>query len=322
MDPTAPSRQALRRLTVPDAVLTARDLTDLGISRQETARLVADGDLERVARGVYGRRLDSPTRETAYRRVVRGAIALGRRDSAQLVLAGPAAVVMHDLPLLGPTPQVVHVAAPQDGGRKQGRLIHPVGSLDAAYVTSVSGVCVARPADAVVDTARLVGVVGAVAAADAALRRGLMTEVELADACARRAGTTGVGRARRAARLATPLSESPGESWSAVVMDTLGLPEPQRQHSVVDDDGRIGRVDFWWPGYRLAGEFDGKVKYGRTNPSGRPPEEVLWDEKVREDRLRRAGVRVVRWTTVELVQPMRLDRRLAPFFTATPRDLP
>src|SRR5674476_401682 len=49
-----------------------------------------------------------------------------------------------------------------------------------------------------------------------------------------------------------------------------------------------GRVDFWWPGARVVGEFDGRVKYGRANPSGRPPEDVLWDEKLREDRLRAA----------------------------------
>ncbi len=45
------------------------------------------------------------------------------------------------------------------------------------------------------------------------------------------------------------------------------------------------------------------MKYGRTNPSGRAPEDVLWDEKLREDRIRGAGLSVVRWVTDDLRSP-------------------
>jgi len=46
----------------------------------------------------------------------------------------------------------------------------------------------------------------------------------------------------------------------------------------------------------LAGEFDGRLKYRLDNPSGRDIEDVLWQEKQREDRLRRQGVHFARWT--------------------------
>ncbi|MFW8746088.1 hypothetical protein, partial [Mesorhizobium japonicum] len=55
-------------------------------------------------------------------------------------------------------------------------------------------------------------------------------------------------------------------------------------------------ADFAWPSYRLIGEFDGMGKYVRSDlTAGRDPAEVVVAEKLREDRLRAAGWRVVRW---------------------------
>lgn len=154
------------------------------------------------------------------------------------------------------------------------------------------------------------GVAAAVAAADVALCRGSTTEIQLASFCSRLVGTKGVDRARRSVRLANRLSESPGESWSAVVIDDLGFPAPERQHEIWDRDGLAGRSDFWWEGSRVVGEFDGRVKYGRESPAGRAPEDVLWAEKRREDRIRATGVTVARWTAAELARPARLAELL------------
>ena len=43
-------------------------------------------------------------------------------------------------------------------------------------------------------------------------------------------------------------------------------------------EGCFDIVDFWWAP-RLAGEFDGRLKYRLDNPSGRDIEDVLWQEK-------------------------------------------
>ena len=299
------------RLASPDTFLTAGEATNLGISARDLKARTATGALERVVRGVYARPLVDPTPESAYRRMVLAALVTRTRAGDRPVIAGPAAVVMYGLPLLGVPPTVVHVAEPQVRGRKPGRLLQPIGPVEVPVTTS-AGVRLTGVADAVIDTARLMTVAAGVAAADAALRRNLLTRPELEAACRRRDRAAGVGPARRATRLATGLSESPGESWSAVVIDELGLPAPERQHSMHDDAGFVGRVDFWWPELSVVGEFDGRVKYGRRNPAGRPPEEVLWEEKLREDRLRRSGATVIRWTTAELVQPEALRRRLEP----------
>lgn len=97
-------------------------------------------------------------------------------------------------------------------------------------------------------------------------------------------------------------------------------------------DGELVKVaDGWYEDAALAVEFDGRIKYVRPAYGGRP-EDVLFDEKLREDRLRSVGVRFVRlvdehlgrgWAPVEA----RLRRELVVrgpadrSFRAVPRDL-
>jgi hypothetical protein len=90
------------------------------------------------------------------------------------------------------------------------------------------------------------------------------------------------------------------ESRSRVAIAGAGLPAPIPQWEVRTDDGRLRRVDFGWPTRRVAGEFDGRVKYGRLVRPGETAGDAVFREKVREDGLRAAGVRVVRWTWDEL----------------------
>ncbi len=263
-----------------------------------------------MTRGVYAEPLVDATRDARFRRFVRAVLLT--RDGTDLVVTGPAALVLHGLPLLGSPPLVVHALAPHAHGRRPADRVRIVGPAAPDEYELRDGWMVATPSRAVLDCARVFTVATAVAAADVALREGFATEAQLASMCERMAGRAGVARARRVVKLASPQSESPGESWSAVVIDDLGLSPPERQHEVCDDEGLAGRVDFWWAAPRVVGEFDGRVKYGRANPSGRAPEDVLWMEKRREDRIRATGARVVRWTVAELSNPSGLMRALAP----------
>ena len=91
-------------------------------------------------------------------------------------------------------------------------------------------------------------------------------------------------------------SASPGESLSRVAIHAAGLPAPELQMSFYDRRGFIGTVDFWWPEYRLIGEFDGKGKYLREEYThGRTASQIVMEEKEREDRLRALGNGVTRW---------------------------
>lgn len=113
-------------------------------------------------------------------------------------------------------------------------------------------------------------------------------------------------RWQRAWEFATPLSESPGESRSRALIEELGFARPALQTSITTDRGRF-RVDFCWPEDGVVGEFDGRVKYfDEATLNGRDPKEVLFQEKQREDALRREGWTVVRWSWADLNDTARL----------------
>ncbi|GHD09938.1 hypothetical protein [Zhihengliuella salsuginis] len=118
-------------------------------------------------------------------------------------------------------------------------------------------------------------------------------------------------RARRVVGFADAAAESPGESLSRVVIDRLGFAAPVLQYEVRDADGFVARTDFGWPEADVVGEFDGEEKYGRiAAEAGRAGGSVLMAEKVREDRIRRTGAGVARWTWGDVLDPGRLERIL------------
>ncbi|WP_144629041.1 type IV toxin-antitoxin system AbiEi family antitoxin domain-containing protein [Arthrobacter woluwensis] len=99
----------------------------------------------------------------------------------------------------------------------------------------------------------------------------------------------------------------PGESLSRVAMYDQGFPQPELQSVFRDRSGLIGYTDFYWRTWNLVGEFDGDAKYVKPEYlKGRTVSQVVMAEKTREDRLRRLGLTVVRWTWADVVQPERL----------------
>jgi len=111
--------------------------------------------------------------------------------------------------------------------------------------------------------------------------------------------------------LADAGSMSVGESISRANMHLAGLPKPTLQACFHDDDGLIGYTDFCWREFGVVGEFDGKVKYRKPEYlQGRDPAEVVIEEKIREDRLRALGLKVVRWTWATANSPNQLRSRL------------
>ena len=116
--------------------------------------------------------------------------------------------------------------------------------------------------------------------------------------------------------LLDPRSESAGESYSRVVFHLAGLPAPEPQYRVPTPDRRfLGRCDFGWPALGVLGEFDGKKKYGRLlREPGQTAEDVLIEEKRREDRLRALGWIVIRWMWRDLYRPDALITQLRDAF--------
>ena len=71
------------------------------------------------------------------------------------------------------------------------------------------------------------------------------------------------------------------------------MPRPEPQREIFGPDGRlIARVDFYWEEQKTVGEFDGKIKYGRLLKPGKRIEDVIFEEKVREDAVRDLACRL------------------------------
>ena len=188
--------------------------------------------------------------------------------------------------------------------RRPGLVIHrPVGDLRLADPSRGDG----RPAvmplgHAVVQAGLLGGPISALVPADSALRAGSVTPAALADAVAD-LRHTGIGTVRIAlARAEADRRDSPGESRTAYVLRCLGFEvEPQLELMA---DGRRFRADFRIVGTRVLVEFDGAVKYA----DGR--RETIFEEKRREDALRRQGWVVVRLVWADLDDPERVRRMM------------
>ena len=81
--------------------------------------------------------------------------------------------------------------------------------------------------------------------------------------------------------------ESVGETRSLYLFWRQGLPRPELQFEVYDENGcLIAVLDFVWHRERVFGEFDGKVKYGRLLRKGEDPGDAVFREKKREDLVR------------------------------------
>ena len=106
------------------------------------------------------------------------------------------------------------------------------------------------------------------------------------------AATSVKGRARRARvqavlSIASPLRESPLESWSCGHFHLAGLPEPSLQKRLRTPLGDM-YPDCTWEEFMVIGEADGEGKYADQSAFAR--------EKEREAALRDLGWSVFRWT--------------------------
>ena len=187
----------------------------------------------------------------------------------------------------------------------------------AADIVEHRGVAVTSLVQTVVDCIVRMELPEAVAVTDAVLgsRRttgeGLARQ-ELLDESARLSSAAKRRRVLEVLALADEASESVGESRSRALIHVLGLPAPVLQHCFYDDDGLIGRTDFYWPEQRVIGEFDGDAKYLDDALLGdRNTREAILAEKKREDRLRALGYKVVRWDWKTATNARLLSRKLA-----------
>lgn len=292
------------------SVRLSKDLAEQGYSYAEMARLARSAELVRVRRGAYaaagGADLDP---RVAHLQLLEATVG---QSSAESVVSHASAAVLHGLPIGHDQLGRVHLTRDRAGQGKVRRYVQVHGlPLDDVDLTSIDGFRVTSLRRTVIDIACSLPPLLAVPIGDAALRAGLIA-AELAVSLECSGARHGIARARRTVALLDPRSESPGESMSRVVFVEHGVPRPEPQLKVYDERERlVGRTDFGWAEERTLGEFDGKKKYGRLLlKPGQTPEDALFEEKKREDRLRDLGWQVVRWIWADLYAPAPFLQRL------------
>lgn len=301
--------------TVP-LIRTRQGILASGIGDNEIRRAVRTGTLVRLRAGCY---VDGPLDDKDLR------ASLGARVGAVGVRLGDSGVFSHataadlwGLPFLGEPPDTTHVTVPRTAhGVRRAKVHQHTGSLVPEEIVALGGIRLTTVPRTLVDVARTEGFRAGVVMADCALRRcpdpeGLRRAMEAS--IRRLTGAVGIGQARRVAGFAVAEAESPGESLSRVIFNEQGVPAPQLQFPLVlrmpGGWTQHCRTDFAWERQRLVGEFDGKAKYERYVRRGESPGDVVFREKRREDALRAAGWRVLRWTWEELGDPATLGRRV------------
>lgn len=277
-------------------LVTHRQLRAEGFDAHEVSRKVSAGSFHRIRRGVY---LDGEPKDDRVGRYLVQCCAVLARCGPETVLSHASAAAAWGLPLPWAALGTVHVIQPRrKGGRSRaGVCVHQAKLGDDACLRF--GHRVTTLPRTLVDLGRSLDLGWAVAAMDDALHHQRCAHHELATALRDQAGRPGCRGAARAVALADHKSESVGESLSRVLLVQAGLGPDELQHEFPHSDG-VDRVDFWWE-CGVVGEFDGQLKYRAQAMPGMSPDEVLWAEKQREDRLRRRGLVVVRWTWDELL---------------------
>lgn len=291
-------------------VFTALQARGCGYSADEIRARLVSGRWVRVRRGIYRGSGDVDS----YR--IATAAALLAAHQSDPVASHRCAAVLLDLPLLQ-LPACPELTVPPESPTTSIKgcvLHHEKVGLDRRRV--IDGLASTDAARTTVDLAMREPFASAVLTADAVLRRRDASRTDLAHAASRFRGLRLFARVERVLAFATDRSASPGESLARVVFAEQGLPAPLLGEAILVDGEVIAEVDFLWREQRTIGEFDGKLKYLRGNDRG---DDVLWQEKLREERLREAGFEVVRMTWAQITQePRRTADRVRAAF-ARPR---
>lgn len=330
-------------MDIPSGLIDTSAIRRTGARTDSIHSQFKSGKLVRIRRGFYvevSHWLDArPWERFAW------SVAAATRSIPGAILCRESAALVSGIPVLR-TPTHVELLTPhqsQSGRRKQtfqvmgdgpsAKQIRSNGDYPLRYYALPDSECethgefrctglLQTPLDISFSTRLSQALVVADGVARALWKRGEMNqEGSLLDVDAIRAALEGHPReaARKRAqivlRLAHPMVESAGESYSRAAFQYLGFEQPVLQHEIKDLEGFVGRSDFWWPGQGRAkgvvGEFDGKAKYADADlRNGLTAEEVLYREKLREDRIRDLGYGFVRWGWAHVDNPERLRQKL------------
>lgn len=275
-------------------------------------RAARAGHYIRIRRGIYCSRQEWDAADDPGRHLARSRAVLSQlRPGSPALLAGYSAAAVHGLRLRRRFPDEVTLLLPyRGGGTAEPGVVRTSARWHDDHAACVKGMPVTCVERTLLDVVLLDGFAGGVATLDAALRAGLVDARTLAAFLEQWSPVSGAARCAAAVAFADAASGSFGESLARVAIFLLGFAQPELQAVFRDEEGEMF-VDFFWPRCGVVAEFDGRVKYTREEFHGGDPAEVVWREKLREDRLRRQVRTVVRLTWDDIHNPRLLARLLS-----------
>lgn len=323
----APPAPQLEHLVRSRNDLILNGWTDRGI-----AVAVRRGVLHRIRRGWYIAVADRASLwpEQRHRAHV---IAVARDATGGAVMSHSSAAVLWRLPLYRINCTWVHMTTEASARISSAPDVkRHVATLPSEDTVVIDGIRCTSLSRTVFDLAGSLPREAAVALADAAerkmgerlrewdvdavlsWRRGLQARLSAAT------GTRGIRQARWVADFADGRAQLPGESVSRLQLYRLGFAPPELQAPVPGPEGQTYYVDFRFTDRDGFGEFDGKDKYfDEAMRSGRPLEQVLFDEKRREDWIRGSTQsHFARWESEHILTARALGRRLESFGISAP----
>ena len=191
------------------------------------------------------------------------------RARSVLLTMPPSSLVSHasaavlwgiELPMAALSAKVHVVARREERPRhRPDRVVHESARLVANDAAELSGLAITSPARTWWDLATMLAPADLLAVTDQILRTWCSPQ-RLQEMLFRHIGERGAVRARRALRHGDPRAESRMESVTRWLLIEAGLPTPELQYPIRDQNGYVvARLDLAYPRLRIAIEFDGAV---------------------------------------------------------------
>jgi hypothetical protein len=254
-----------------------------GMTDDEITALLRRGEWVAVRRGVYTTGLywealdpyvGRPRLEVWAALLIKQTPQIASHDSA---------AYLQELDILEAQPRLVHITRHGAlGGRTRHGVKHHKAPMRPDQIVFVDEQAVLDIPRTVADIAREHGLRHGVVAAGSALRAGVSRHALRAAVEPMRCWPN-VTLARRSVEWADGRCESPGEDLTLLMLKQLGIDDVEPQFGL-QEDGRIAWADFRIRRHLV--EFDGHMKFRPVQEGGlatRPPDEVLWMEKKRQD---------------------------------------
>jgi hypothetical protein len=269
-------------------IFSRAEALDCGETDRTLAEARRAGVIVRLRRGMYAPADIYQACDDSGKHLLHARAALAAQKGP-VALTGASAAALHGFALYQQDFSIVHILRLDQGASRRKALTNHhivIKDLDSE-LGQYDGILAVSPARAVWEVACRSTMEAGVVTADSALRKAPELANEVEELQERFAYFPGSRQGRITIGFADGRSDSPGESVTRVQFHRYGIPIPELQYDVIDDQGNLlGTSDFYWKQHRHLGEFDGKIKYQKLLRAGETPSDCVFREKRREDAMR------------------------------------